>query len=192
MGGGGEAADGEERGWDVEGWGEELELKAGGGDGGGEVDGASGLVILGDFRDDLGGGVRESGGGNLIGRLVVGVGCGVCGCGQFEVADAEWHVAFRVTHEDGFHGVVEVGIEVDFDGGDGLWGIPSESDDGFVVREFGGPGVGVGGGAAGAVGEVFGGEGADGWLDDEGEIFSGGAAFWSPELEGVDADAGWW
>ncbi len=164
-----------------------MEFEAGGGDGRVEADGALGLVILGDFRDDLGGGVQEGGG-----RVVGGGGCAICGCGQFEIADAEWHVAFGVAHQDGFHGVVEVGIEVDFDGGDGLWGVPGESEGGLFVREFGGPGVGVGGGAAGAVGEVCGGECADGWLDDEGEVFSGGAAFWCPELEGVDADAGWW
>ena len=124
-----------------------MEFEAIGGDGTVEDDDLPRLMVFKNLGEHLGCDPAEGGGGGISDAS----GFTARRRGDSDVADAEWHVPLGMSHQDGFHRVIEVGVEIDFDGGDGLRGVPGNSNDRLFMGEIGDPGIGFTSGAAGAV-----------------------------------------
>jgi hypothetical protein len=109
-----------------------------------------------------------------------------------ERGDAERRDGFGIQHQHGFERVVEVGVEVEFEARNLDRLRPLKRERGCGVAEGGEPDVGLIGGTAKTVAEVFWSEERDWRLDAEGEVFSAGATLGYPEFKALDAGAGRW
>ena len=88
--------------------------------------------------------------------------------------------------------MVEVGVEVEFESRNLDRLRPLERERGCGVGEGGEPDVGLVGGTAETVAEIFRSEEGDRRLDADGEVFSTGPALRYPEFKAFDAGAGRW